>query len=61
VPGYGWYYTDMTRRQGFWDVCPWIIADHTSVEAAFGRLFPAAQRPQRALLINPLQILPAAW
>ena len=22
VPGYCWYYTDMTKTQGFWDVCP---------------------------------------
>jgi hypothetical protein len=22
VPGYCWYYTDMTQTQGFWDVCP---------------------------------------
>lgn len=22
APGYCWYYTDMTRTQGFWDVCP---------------------------------------
>ena len=22
APGHCWYYTDMTRRQGFWDVCP---------------------------------------
>jgi hypothetical protein len=22
VPGYCWYYTDYSRTQGFWDVCP---------------------------------------
>ncbi len=22
APGYCWYYTDQTQRQGFWDVCP---------------------------------------
>src|SRR4051794_30077965 len=22
VPGYCWYYTDFSRTQGFWDVCP---------------------------------------
>jgi hypothetical protein len=22
VPGYCWYYTDVSRTQGFWDVCP---------------------------------------
>lgn len=22
APGMCWYYTDMTRRQGFWDYCP---------------------------------------
>lgn len=22
APGYCWYYTDPSRRQGFWDVCP---------------------------------------
>ncbi len=22
VPGYCWYYTDVTRTQGFWDACP---------------------------------------
>jgi hypothetical protein len=22
VPGYCWYYTDPSRTQGFWDVCP---------------------------------------
>jgi hypothetical protein len=22
VAGYCWYYTDMTRTQGFWDACP---------------------------------------
>jgi hypothetical protein len=22
APGYCWYYTDASRRQGFWDVCP---------------------------------------
>jgi hypothetical protein len=21
APGYCWYYTDPSRRQGFWDVC----------------------------------------
>jgi hypothetical protein len=21
-PGYCWYYTDESRRSGFWDVCP---------------------------------------
>jgi hypothetical protein len=22
APGYCWYYTDPSRTQGFWDVCP---------------------------------------
>lgn len=22
APGYCWYYTDASKRQGFWDVCP---------------------------------------
>jgi hypothetical protein len=22
APGYCWYYTDQSRQQGFWDVCP---------------------------------------
>jgi hypothetical protein len=22
APGYRWYYTDPSRTQGFWDVCP---------------------------------------
>jgi hypothetical protein len=22
VPGYCWYYTDMSKTQGFWDACP---------------------------------------
>jgi hypothetical protein len=22
VPGYCWYYTDLSRTQGFWDACP---------------------------------------
>jgi hypothetical protein len=22
APGYCWYYTDPTQRQGFWDICP---------------------------------------
>jgi hypothetical protein len=22
VPGMRWYYTDVTRSQGFWDYCP---------------------------------------
>ncbi|RXT57431.1 hypothetical protein B6S44_03140 [Bosea sp. Tri-44] len=22
APGYCWYYTDQSKRQGFWDVCP---------------------------------------